>query len=269
MIDWQSQRYWVMGVVNVTPDSFSDGGHFLQRDAALRHAEQLIADGAHLLDFGAESTRPGAQAVTVQQELDRLLPVLSALRDMTDIPISVDTSKPEVMRAVLDLGVDMINDVRAFQLPDAAAAINDYQNRVACIMHMQGEPDMMQKNPAYQDVVQAVISFLQYRVEQLGLDVQRVVIDPGFGFGKNLAHNLELFRALPQLVALGYPVLVGVSRKRMIAELTGRQNPLERQAGSVAAAVEAVRLGAKIVRVHDVAQTVDSLVVASALGAFE
>lgn len=269
MIDWQSRKYWIMGVVNITPDSFSDGGQFLQRDAALRHAQQLIADGAHILDLGAESTRPGAQAISAQEELDRLMPVLIALRELTDIPISIDTSKPEVMQAALAIGVEMINDVRAFQLPNSTEVVRPHSELSLCVMHIQGEPQSMQNQPIYHDVVQEVQTFLQDRVDVLAVDKARLVLDLGFGFGKNLAHNLALFRALPELVALGFPVLVGVSRKRMIAELTGRDKPLERQAGSVAAAVEAVRLGAKIVRVHDVAQTHDALTVASALGAFE
>lgn len=258
-----------MGVVNITPDSFSDGGRFLQRDAALLHAEQLIADGAHLLDLGAESTRPGAQPISVQEELDRLMPVLTALREQTDMPISIDTSKPKVMQAALSVGVQMINDVRAFQTSHAAEVVRPYTSVSLCVMHLQGDPQSMQQQPYYDDVVQEVKAFLQVRVSELLVDKSRLVLDPGFGFGKNLAHNITLFRDLPELVALGYPVLAGVSRKRMIGELTGREPSHERQAGSVAAAVEAVRLGAKIVRVHDVAQTRDALLVASALGAFE
>ncbi len=269
MINWQSKPYWIMGVVNITPDSFSDGGRFLQRDKALRHAEQLIADGAHILDLGAESTRPGAQPIGAQEELDRLMPVLIALRELSDMPISIDTSKPEVMKAALTVGVEMINDVRAFSVSGAAEVVRAYSDASLCVMHIQGEPQSMQYRPSYQDVVQEVQQFLKNRIATLDVDSLRLVLDPGFGFGKNLDHNIALFRALPKLVALGFPVLAGVSRKRMIGELTGRDNPVERQAGSVAAAVEAVRLGAKIVRVHDVAQTRDALLVASALGAFE
>jgi len=258
-----------MGVVNITPDSFSDGGQFLQRDSALRHAEQLIADGAHILDLGAESTRPGAQPISAQEELDRLMPVLIALREQTDMPISIDTSKPEVMQSVLSVGVEMINDVRAFRLAGAAEVVRPYDDVALCVMHIQGEPQSMQQQPNYDDVVQEVKAFLQHRIVDLAVDSARIVLDPGFGFGKNLDHNIALFRALPALISSGLPVLAGVSRKRMIGELTGRESPHERQAGSVAAAVEAVRLGAKIVRVHDVAQTRDALLVASALGAFE
>ncbi len=269
MIDWQSQKYWVMGVVNITPDSFSDGGHFFQRDNALRHAQKLITEGAHILDLGAESTRPGAQAIGIQEELDRLMPVLIALRSVTNMPLSIDTSKPEIMQEALSIGVEMINDVRAFQLLNAVDVVRAYPDTTLCVMHIQGEPQSMQNQPVYDNVVQDVQAFLQSRVADLSVDKARIVLDPGFGFGKNLAHNITLFRALPELVALGFPVLAGVSRKRMIGELTGRVNPLDRQVGSVAAAVEAVRLGAKIVRVHDVAQTHDALTVASALGAFE
>jgi dihydropteroate synthase len=269
MINWNVKNYWIMGVVNVTPDSFSDGGRFLQRDNALRHAEQLIEEGAHILDLGAESTRPGAQPVGAQEELDRLMPVLTALRELSDAPISIDTSKPEVMRAALSIGVEMINDVRAFAVSDAAEVVRAYPEASLCVMHLQGDPQSMQHRPSYQDVVQEVQQFLKNRMTELDVDPLRLVLDPGFGFGKHLAHNIDLFRAIPTLVDLGFPVLAGVSRKRMIGELTGRENPVDRQAGSVAAAVEAVRLGAKIVRVHDVAQTRDALVVASALGAFK
>jgi dihydropteroate synthase len=269
VIEWNAKDYWIMGVVNITPDSFSDGGRFLQRDNALRHAEQLIADGAHILDLGAESTRPGAQPIGAQEELDRLMPVLIALRELSDTPISIDTSKPEVMHAALSVGVEMINDVRAFAVSGAAEVVRAYSDASLCVMHIQGDPQSMQLRPSYQDVVQEVQQFLKNRIATLDVNSSRLVLDPGFGFGKNLDHNIALFRALPKLVALGFPVLAGVSRKRMIGELTGRDNPVERQAGSVAAAVEAVRLGAKIVRVHDVAQTRDALLVASALGAFE
>jgi dihydropteroate synthase len=269
VIEWNAKDYWIMGVVNITPDSFSDGGRFLQRDNALRHAEQLIADGAHILDLGAESTRPGAQPIGAQEELDRLMPVLIALRELSDTPISIDTSKPEVMHAALSVGVEMINDVRAFAVSGAAEVVRAYSDASLCVMHIQGDPQSMQLRPSYKDVVQEVQQFLKNRIATLDVNSSRLVLDPGFGFGKNLDHNIALFRALPKLVALGFPVLAGVSRKRMIGELTGRDNPVERQAGSVAAAVEAVRLGAKIVRVHDVAQTRDALLVASALGAFE
>jgi dihydropteroate synthase len=269
LIDWKSKHYWIMGVVNITPDSFSDGGRFLHCDNALRHAEQLIADGANLLDLGAESTRPGALPISVQEELDRLMPVLTALREFTEVPLSIDTSKPEVMQAALSVGVEMINDVRAFQMPGAADTVRPHSGVSLCVMHLHGEPQSMQQKPCYQNVVQEVSAFLKNRVSDLSVNQSRIVLDPGFGFGKNLTHNLSLFRALPELTALGFPILAGVSRKRMIGELTGRLLPVERQAGSVAAAVEAVRLGAKILRVHDVAQTHDALIVASALGAFE
>jgi dihydropteroate synthase len=269
-MDWALRPWWVMGIVNLTPDSFSDGGMAYQRDAALRHCEQLIADGAHILDLGAESTRPGAIAVSVQEELDRLLPVLEAVRQLGDIPISIDTYKPDVMEAALALGAKIINDVQALQQPDAVDVLARSKANV-CLMHMQGTVETMQASPSYQNVTAEVIAFLQARVNvcvQNGISIDRIVLDPGFGFGKSQVHNETLFRDLRQLVSMGLPVLVGVSRKRMIGEITSRSEPVQRRAGSVAAAVEAVRLGAKIVRVHDVADTVDALKVASALGVF-
>jgi len=269
-MDWALRPWWVMGIVNLTPDSFSDGGIAFQRDAALRHCEQLIADGAHILDLGAESTRPGAVAVSVQEELDRLMPVLEAVREFSDTPISVDSYKPEVMQAALGVGVEIINDVQALQQPHALDVLAQSEASV-CLMHMQGTVETMQRSPVYNDVTAEVIEFLQGRVnvcQQNGISIDRIVLDPGFGFGKSQAHNETLFRNLPRLVSVGLPVLVGVSRKRMIGEITNRSEPLQRRAGSVAAAVEAVRLGATVVRVHDVADTVDALKVASALGVF-
>lgn len=268
-MDWQSKPYWVMGVVNITPDSFSDGGHFLQSDAALRHAEELIAEGASILDLGAESTRPNATPVTEQQELDRLMPVLERLKQLSDVPISIDTSKPAVMKEALRLGVDLLNDVRSFRVLGADKLVQlDKHKTSVCIMHMQGEPSTMQENPQYQDVVTDVMAFWQERINVLQLDAARILLDPGFGFGKGFTHNVALFKAIPTLAALGYPLLIGVSRKRMIGEITGQVNASERVAGSVAAAVEAVRLGAKVVRVHDVAQTVQALKVSRVLQGF-
>lgn len=265
LIDFQAKPYWVMGVVNITPDSFSDGGQFLQTQAAVDHALALIEAGADILDLGAESTRPGASLVSVEEELARLLPVVMALRQQTQIPISIDTSQPQVMQACLEAGASMINDVRALQLPNASEIVQAFPNVPVCLMHMQGEPQTMQQQPRYASVVDEVIAFLQTRIQQLAIDANRVVLDPGFGFGKTLEQNIELFQAIPRLVSLGYPVLIGVSRKSMIGQLTGQQQPLNRQAGSVAAAVEAVRLGAKIIRVHDVRATVDALTVTKAL----
>lgn len=263
--DFQSKPYWVMGVVNITPDSFSDGGQFFSAESAIQQALKLVEDGADILDLGAESTRPGAMPVSTEEELNRLLPVLRAIRQQTDVPISIDTSNPEVMRDCLALGANMLNDVRSFQTQEALAVLSDYQSVPVCVMHMQGDPLSMQQAPYYEDVVADVTDFLMKQVCRLQSHRGSIVLDPGFGFGKTLAHNVALFKALPRLVSLGYPVLVGVSRKKMIGDLTGRTNPKERKAGSIAAAVEAVRLGAKIVRVHDVAETVDALVVSERL----
>ncbi len=265
LIDFATKPYWVMGVVNITPDSFSDGGQFLQTQAAIDHALSLIEQGADMLDLGAESTRSGAQPVSVEQELARLLPVVTALRQQTTIPISIDTSQPSVMRACLEAGASMINDVRALQLSGASEVAQQFSDVPVCLMHMQGSPETMQQHPSYQSVVDEVMAFLQQRVTQLKIEPSRILLDPGFGFGKTLEQNIALFKAIPQLVALGYPVLIGVSRKTMIGQLTGQAQPQQRQAGSVAAAVEAVRLGAKVVRVHDVRATVDALTVTRAL----
>lgn len=248
----------VMGIVNITPDSFSDGGRFLSPHQALEHAYRLIAEGADILDLGAESTRPGARPVSEQVELDRILPVLEKLRDC-GTPVSVDTVKPAVMREALAAGAAMINDVLALRTPDALEGVKNSDCSI-CLMHMQGEPQTMQEAPHYDDVVAEVEAFLAARIaacEVAGISRERLCIDPGFGFGKTLEHNLALLRGLPRLARLA-PVLVGVSRKRMIGEITGR--PVEeRLAGSVAAAIRAVKNGATVVRVHDVAATVDAL----------
>ncbi|HEU0188761.1 MAG TPA: dihydropteroate synthase [Gallionella sp.] len=255
----------VMGIVNVTPDSFSDGGHHLQREAAIAHAQQLIAEGADIIDIGGESTRPGAQPVSVQQELDRVLPVIEALRGIT-VPISVDTCKPEVMRAAIECGVQMVNDINALQ--DAAAMNAVAASDVAvCLMHKQGTPQTMQQQPQYQNVVAEVRDFLRERIaaaEAAGIGRARIVIDPGFGFGKTLAHNLDLLCGLDALCALGVPVLAGLSRKSMLGAITG-QDVNHRVAASVAAALIAVQHGAAIVRVHDVRETVDALKIWSAV----
>lgn len=248
----------VMGIVNVTPDSFSDGGRYFEAQRAINHGLQLVEEGADLLDIGGESTRPGAQPVSEQDELDRVLPVLAGLRDCA-VPISVDTLKPSVMREVLAAGAAMINDVRGLEEPGALAVVAASDCAV-CLMHMQGEPRSMQDAPHYDDVVAEVSAYLRARVEAAvaaGIAHERLCIDPGFGFGKNLDHNLALLRALSQLAEIA-PVLVGLSRKRMIGALTGRDLP-DRQAGSVAAALRAVQNGARIVRVHDVAATVDAI----------
>ena len=254
----QNDRPQVMGIVNVTPDSFSDGGRFYSSSQALDHARRLIDAGADSLDIGGESTRPGALAVGEQEELERILPVLEGLRHC-GVPVSVDTMKPAVMRAALAAGAAMINDVCALQVPGALEAVRDSDCAV-CLMHMQGEPRRMQDAPQYRDVLNEVHDFLATRIaacEAAGITRARLCIDPGFGFGKTLEHNLALLRGLPRLAELA-PVLVGVSRKRMIGEITGRSVE-DRLAGSVAAALRAVEKGASIVRVHDVAATVDAL----------
>ena len=247
-----------MGIVNVTPDSFSDGGRFYSPDQALDQANRLIDEGADSLDIGGESTRPGAAPVGEYEELDRIMPVLEGLRGC-GVPVSVDTMKPVVMRAALAVGAAMINDVCALQTPGAMDAVRDSDCAI-CLMHMQGEPRSMQDAPQYRDVVAEVYDFLAARMaacEVAGIAHSRLCIDPGFGFGKTLEHNLALLHGLPRLAELA-PVLVGVSRKRMIGEITGR--PAEdRMIGSVAAALRAVEKGATIVRVHDVAATVDAL----------
>ena len=250
----------VMGVLNVTPDSFSDGGRFTGRDAALRHARQMLADGAAIIDVGGESTRPGAAPVSPQEELDRVIPVVEVLAAELDAVISLDTSTPEVMTEGARAGAGLINDVRALQRPGALAAAAASQLPV-CLMHMQGQPDTMQQAPRYDDVVAEVSDFLTARVaacEAAGIPRQRLLLDPGFGFGKTLAHNLRLLRELDRLHALGLPLLVGMSRKSMIGQALGRAVD-ERLPGSLALAVMAVERGAQIVRVHDVRETVDAL----------
>lgn len=251
----------VMGILNVTPDSFSDGGRFLGRDAALRQAEQMLAEGATLIDIGAESTRPGAAPVGVQEELDRLLPVVEAVASRLDVIISVDTSSPQAMRESAALGAGLINDVRALMRPGALAAAAA-SGLPVCLMHMQGEPATMQQAPGYDDVVATVGGFLLERIEACvasGLAADRIVLDPGFGFGKALRHNLQLLQRLGELRALGLPLLVGLSRKSMLgAVLDGAPVDARLHAG-VAAAVLAAERGARIVRTHDVRATHDAL----------
>jgi dihydropteroate synthase len=249
----------VMGIVNVTPDSFSDGGHYSTTHSAIAHALQLIEDGADILDIGGESTRPGAAPVSVQEELDRVLPVIEGLRGLA-VPISIDSYKPSVMRAAILAGASMVNDVSALQ---AAGALQEVaQSDVAvCLMHKQGTPVNMQCRPAYQDVLGEVAAFLRERIAacgSAGINRERIVIDPGFGFGKTVEHNLDLLRHLDQLRELGMPILAGLSRKSMLGSITGR-GVGERKAASLAVALLAVQRGAAIVRVHDVRETVDVL----------
>ena len=254
-------RPLIMGVVNVTPDSFSDGGRFFSAAAAVAHARQLIDEGADLLDVGGESTRPGADPVTLDEERRRVLPVLEALAD-AGVPLSVDTQKPELMGEAVAAGAAMVNDVNGFLAPGALAAVAGSACAI-CIMHKQGNSQTMQQSPQYADVVVDVRDYLSQRIaaaEQAGIARERMVVDPGFGFGKTLEHNLELLRRLDELAALTVPVLAGLSRKSMIGKLTG-SDPGDRLAGSIAAALFAVQRGAAIVRVHDVAATRDALAV--------
>ncbi|MFZ1574153.1 MAG: dihydropteroate synthase [Chromatiaceae bacterium] len=255
-----------MGVLNVTPDSFSDGGHYANRDTALRQGERLAGEGADILDVGGESTRPGSSGVSVQEEIDRVAPVIEALAGCLALPISVDTSKPEVMRAAVAAGAGLINDVQALRRPGALIAAAALAVPV-CLMHMRGTPASMQEAPAYADPVAEVADFLSERVrvcEGAGIPRQRLILDPGFGFGKTLEHNLALLAGLGRLAELGLPLLVGLSRKSMIGALTGREVG-DRLAGSLAAAVLAVERGAILIRVHDVAATRDVVKVAWAL----
>ena len=257
----------VMGIVNVTPDSFSDGGRHASTLQAMAHCERLLAEGADLLDIGGESTRPGALAVPLDEELARVLPVLEAALKL-GCPVSVDTRHPEVMRAVLALGADIVNDISALRGPGALEVVAAHGRCGVCLMHMHGTPETMQARPAYDDVVGEVIAFLHERVlalEAFGVASERVVVDPGIGFGKRPEHNIALLRRQRELLALGRPLLVGWSRKSTLGAITGR-DVAERQVGSVAAALAAVQHGARIVRVHDVAQTVDALKVWSAAG---
>ena len=250
----------VMGILNVTPDSFSDGGCFVEPDAALRQAERMVTDGADILDIGGESTRPGAEAVSLDAELARVIPVIERLSAAFDVPVSIDTSKPEVMRAAVAAGAALINDVNALRAPGAISAVAGLTVPV-CLMHMQGEPRTMQHAPQYDDVVADIIGYLGARAaacESGGIARSRLLLDPGFGFGKTLEHNLALLAGLREFERLGLPVLVGISRKSMLGALTGREVE-DRLAASVAAALMAVERGAAIVRVHDVAPTVDAL----------
>ena len=265
---WQCGRYalelsrpYVMGILNMTPDSFSDGGQYLDPQLAIDRAHQMIADGADIIDIGGESTRPDAPKVCTCDELRRILPAIEALLDC-GVPLSIDTQKPYVMREVLKLGVDIINDVNGFNSPVAIDAVAD-SNAGLCIMHMQGTPQDMQADPHYTDVVAEVAQFLGKQAQRLmtaGVARERLCLDPGFGFGKTLAHNQTLMQNLSQLSDKhALPLLIGVSRKRMIGTITGREHATERVSGSVAAALWALQHGAHIVRVHDVAQTVDAI----------
>jgi len=256
----------LMGVVNVTPDSFSDGGQYAATEAAVKHARQLIKEGAAVIDIGGESTRPGAEPVSTKRELDRIMPVLESLRH-AGVALSIDTCKPEVMQAVLDAGADILNDVTGFREPQAQAIVAAHGRCGICVMHMRGEPRTMQQAPVYEDVVKEVVDWLDSQAKQLislGIAPNRLSLDPGFGFGKTIDHNFQLLRHLDQLVALGHPVLVGLSRKSMIGAVTGR--PVDqRLAGSLAGALAGMYRGARIVRTHDVASVKDAIEVWQAI----
>ncbi|MBF7144534.1 MULTISPECIES: dihydropteroate synthase [Pseudomonas] len=258
----------VMGILNVTPDSFSDGGRFNGRDRAIQRAREMVEAGAALIDVGGESTRPGASPVSVQEELDRVCPVVEAIVAELDVIVSVDTSTPEVITQAAQLGMGLVNDVRALRRPDALEAAAGTQAAV-CLMHMRGEPGDMQNAPAYTDLVGEVVDFLADRLlacQNVGIDASRVVLDPGFGFAKTHAHNLSLFKALDRLGTLGRPLLVGVSRKSIVGQALGK--PIEgRLFGSLALAALAMVKGAKILRVHDVAETLDVVRMIAAVNA--
>jgi dihydropteroate synthase len=275
MNSWLTTRYRidltrvrVMGIVNVTPDSFADGGLHAGREAAIAHCERLCAEGADILDIGGESTRPGARPVGVDEEIARVMPVLREALGL-GVPVSVDTRHVALMRAALEAGVDIINDVSALQADGAEALLAAHARAGVCLMHMRGKPESMQQAPSYDDVAGEVRHFLGERARRLctlGVQRERIVVDPGFGFGKTLAHNVRLHRQLPDLQELGYPVLVGWSRKSTLGSITGKPVD-ERVAASVAAALAAAQRGARVLRVHDVAATVDALKVWHALEA--
>lgn len=259
-------RPLVMGVLNVTPDSFSDGGKFFATDAAIRQAERMFAAGAAIVDVGGESTRPGAGQISEDEELDRVIPVIETISDGTDIAVSIDTSKPGVMRAAVNAGASMINDVYALRQDGAVEAASELDVAV-CLMHMQGEPGTMQENPGYQDIPGDILDFLSKRItacRDAGIDDEKIVIDPGFGFGKTHEHNVRLLASLDQFQELGMPLLVGLSRKSTLGALTGKDVE-ERLPAGIAAAILAVERGAHIVRTHDVDETIDALKIASAV----
>jgi len=256
-----------MGVINTTPDSFSDGGQFYAIEKAIEHARKLIADGANILDIGGESTRPGSQAVELEEELRRTIPLIRAIREISDIPISIDTNKSAVMIAAVEAGASMINSVWALQLDDSLQVAAELDVPV-CLMHMQGTPATMQQRPEYENVVTEVRAFLAARIDaavDAGIEQEQIIVDPGFGFGKTMEHNLLLLNSLAELRQLGVRVLAGLSRKKMIGTILDKAED-QRLYGSLSLAVMAAMLGADILRVHDVAETVDALAMVSALG---
>ncbi|MCC9659296.1 dihydropteroate synthase [Pseudoalteromonas sp. MB41] len=253
----------VMGILNVTPDSFSDGGNYCQLDSAVKQAHTLLEQGAKIIDIGGESTRPGAPDVSLEDELDRVIPLVKALRKTSDCIISIDTSKSEVMRQAILAGADIINDVRALQEPGAIEVLSAYPDVAICLMHMQGQPRTMQSNPQYEDLFADINDFFSERIEaceQAGIQQQRIILDPGFGFGKTLAHNYEILDRFDEFNQFNLPVLAGLSRKSMIGNLLNKSTD-ERLAGSLAGALIAAQNGAKIIRVHDVSETLDVLTV--------
>jgi dihydropteroate synthase len=256
----------IMGILNVTPDSFSDGGEWFGYDEAVEHARALVAEGADILDVGGESTRPGADPVSVAEELRRVIPVITAARE-TGAQISIDTMKLEVAAAAVDAGATYVNDVTAFRHEPELAAFVAERSCDCCLMHMLGEPRTMQDDPRYDDVVDDIRSFLEERAAFAigqGVPAERIMVDPGIGFGKTLEHNLELLRRLDEIVALGFPVVIGTSRKSFLGRLTGRDDPHDRVAATLATTVLALERGASVFRVHDVAPTRDALAVATA-----
>lgn len=261
----QEKRPLIMGVINATPDSFSDGGHFDTAEKATEQVERLMQEGADILDIGGESTRPGSRSVGANEELSRIMPVIEFALSM-NIPVSVDTSKPEVMRVAIDAGVTLVNDTNALQAPGALEIVAN-SSVMTCLMHMQGNPETMQLNPHYSDVVAEVMSFLKQRVASAiaaGITRDRIIVDPGFGFGKTLAHNFALLHQLDKIAAMGWPVMAGLSRKSMLGTITG--NAVDNRVhASVAAALLAVGQGARVVRVHDVKATRDAFSVFAAM----
>jgi len=251
----------IMGILNLTPDSFSDGGLFINKEKALAHVRQMIDDGAAIIDVGGESTRPGASEVSVEEECSRVIPLIKAIRRISDVPISIDTSKPEVMQQAIEAGASMINDVNALRA-EGAVELAAKLNVPVCIMHMQGQPRTMQHTPKYNDVVKEIKEFLQQRIEtclKAGINKENIIIDPGFGFGKTLEHNLSLFKHLEEFTQLGVPLLVGVSRKSMIGAILDDAPADERLHGSVTLAALAAWMNTNILRVHDVKATSDAL----------
>jgi dihydropteroate synthase len=251
----------IMGIVNVTPDSFSDGGQFFNITAALKHAMQLLDDGATILDIGGESTRPGAPDVTLEDELQRVIPIIKAIREQSDCVISIDTSKSEVMRQAIEAGADIVNDVRALQEPGALEVVAQYPDVVVCLMHMQGQPRSMQNDPRYDDLASEINEFFNQRIaacETAGIRQSQLILDPGFGFGKTLKHNYQILSQFNDFAQFGLPLLAGLSRKSMIGNLLNRDTK-DRLAGSLAGALIAAQNGAHIIRVHDVKETADVL----------